>query len=81
MKGWTPHIDLNRLLEALGEEILAANDEEVRQLCSLTGHSMTGAAREVRTLIAAVNDAQDEPDPNMPLAEAMHRREFCFRSH
>lgn len=81
MKGWHPHIDLNRLLEALGEEIRAGDEEEIRQLSGLTGHSMSGAAREVRTLIAAVNDAQDGPDPGIPLAEVMHRREFCFRSH
>jgi hypothetical protein len=81
VKGWRPHSDLTRLLAALGQEIVAGSDEEVRQLSGLSGHSMSGAAREVRTLIASVNDAQDEPDTNMPLAEAMHRRELHFRSH
>ena len=81
MKGWTPHTDLDRLLDALAEEILAADDHDVRLLSGLSGFSTTGAARRVRMLIEAVNDSQDEPDPNMPCAEAMHRREVCFRSH
>lgn len=81
MKGWQPDIDLNRLLTALGEEILVGDDEEVRQLGGLSGHSMSGAAHEVRTLIAAVTGPQDEADANMPLADAMHQRELYFRTH
>lgn len=81
MKGWRPHRDLNHLLAALGEEMLAGDDEEVRQLSGLTGHSMSRAARDVRTLIAAVNDSQDEFDMSLPLAEVMVRREPCLKSH
>jgi hypothetical protein len=81
VKGWRPHRDLDRLLAALGEEVFAGDDEEVRHLSGLSGHSMAGAAREVRTLIASVNDAQDEPDTGMPLADGMHRRELHLRSH
>ncbi len=81
MKGWHPHKDLNRLLAALADEIIAGGDEEVRQLSGLSGHSMSRAAREVRTLIVAVNDSRDEPDTSLPLAEAMHRREPCLKSH
>jgi hypothetical protein len=81
VKGWTPHTDLSRLLDALGEEILAADDDDVRRLSDLSGFSMTGAAQRVRMLIAAANDSQDEPDPNVPCAEARHRRDVCFRSH
>lgn len=81
MKGWRPHRDLTRLLEALGDELLAVDEEEVRRLSGVSGHSMSKAAREVRALIAAVNDQQDEPDASLPLAEAMVRREFCLKSH
>jgi hypothetical protein len=34
MTCWKPHIDLMRLLEALGREIIAATELEVRQACS-----------------------------------------------
>lgn len=81
MKGWQPHVDLGRLLEALGEEILAATDEDVLQVHREAGRSMPAAAREVRKLIADVNDGPDEPDPAVPLPDAVHRREVCFRSH
>jgi hypothetical protein len=34
MSCWEPHIDLMRLLEALGREIIAATELEVRQACT-----------------------------------------------
>jgi hypothetical protein len=34
MSCWEPHIDLMRLLEALGGEIIAATELEVRQACT-----------------------------------------------
>jgi hypothetical protein len=34
MSCWEPHIDLMRLLEALGREIIAASELEIRQACT-----------------------------------------------
>lgn len=34
MSSWEPHIDLMRLLEALGTEIIAATEQELRQACT-----------------------------------------------
>jgi hypothetical protein len=59
MKDWRPHLDLARLSAALAEEILVASEQEVRDVSARTGRSLTGAARDVRRLIAA---AIDEPD-------------------
>jgi len=59
MKDWRPHIDLARLSTALAEEILAADEQEVREVAARSGHSLTGVARDVRELIAG---ASDEPD-------------------
>ena len=54
-----PHVDLARLSTALAREILAASEQEVREISALSGHSLAGAARDVRRLIAA---ATNEPD-------------------
>ena len=67
--------------KAAASPAAAATDEDVCQAYRETGRSMPAAAREVRKLIAEVNDGPDEPDPTVPLPEAAHRREACFRSH
>jgi hypothetical protein len=69
MKNWKPPNDLTRLLEALGNELGAATDEEVRQACTGSGWSVTGAAREVRGLINAVTGDSSETDEGIPPAE------------
>ena len=56
MKDWRPHIDLARLSTALAEEILAADEQEVREVAARSGHSLAGVARDVRRLIAAASD-------------------------
>jgi hypothetical protein len=81
MNNWKPHIDLARLLDALGEEIVRATDEEVRQACIRAGCSIPGAAAEVRNLIAAVSGETDEVDPRLALAEIARRREHLARQH
>jgi hypothetical protein len=40
MSRWEPHIDLMRLLEALGSEVVAATELEVREACAEGGWSM-----------------------------------------
>jgi hypothetical protein len=43
MSRWEPHIDLMRLLEALGRELVATTELEVRQACAEDGWSMARA--------------------------------------
>jgi hypothetical protein len=47
---WHPRLELARLLEALGEDIIAATDEEVREM---HGRSVASTAREVKSIIKA----------------------------
>ncbi|MCA1479827.1 hypothetical protein [Bradyrhizobium sp. NBAIM08] len=56
MTRWHPSRDLARLLEALGEEILAASDEEVRQTSGLQGWTITNTALDVRDVIKAARE-------------------------
>ena len=58
MKDWRPHIDLARLSTALAEEILAADEQEMRQVAAGSGHSLAGVARDVRRLISEPSDSQ-----------------------
>jgi hypothetical protein len=43
MSHWDPHLDLMRLLEALGSEIVAATELEARQACAEDPWSMARA--------------------------------------
>ena len=70
MKDWRPHIDLDRLTAALGEDILAVTDEEIRRAYAAAGRSVAHAADGVRT----------EIDPK-PLLNGAHRHLFCVRQH
>ena len=79
MKNWRPHVDLQRLLLALGEELSAAGDDEVREVCGVAGQSMAAAARNMRKRIAAASGGQDEPDPGLPPADGVRCRENCWR--
>ncbi len=45
MSRWDPHIDLMRLLEALGNEVVAATELEVRQACTEYRSTMAGTAK------------------------------------
>jgi hypothetical protein len=61
---WQPGLELTRLLEALGENIIAATDDEVRQM---HGRTIAGTADEVRQLIQAAR-----ADKNEGLREDLH---------
>jgi len=50
MTRWHPRLELARLLDALSEDIIAATDEEVRQM---NGSAVANTAREVRLLVKA----------------------------
>ena len=45
MSRWEPHIDLMRLLEALGNEIVSMTEQDVREACAGEGWSMAMTAR------------------------------------
>jgi hypothetical protein len=86
---WQPCLELTRLLDALSEEIIAADDEEIRQL---QGRTIAGTAREVRLLIEAaradreegvrmeLDDGLCEPGP-APRPAGMHRRPSHQQRH
>jgi hypothetical protein len=71
MTNWNPNIDLVRLLEALGQEVTATTDEEVRQACTAYRSSVGVVAGEVRRLLATVIDDPANPsdDPSEPGTE------------
>ncbi len=71
MKDWRPHIDLDRLTAALGEDILAVTDEEIRRAYAAAGRSVAHAADDVRRQIAAASGEPDAPDPKLPLNGAL----------
>ena len=84
MSGWAPqswpaHIELARLLEALGNEVVATTEQEVRQVCCEGGWTLRGAAKEVRELIDAVNGDPDDPDAGLPPAKIVIRHEYCHK--
>jgi hypothetical protein len=65
MSRWDPHIDLMRLLEALGNEIVSTTEQDVRQACGEHGWSIAMTAKlrckEVRDVIDAASGDQDDP--------------------
>jgi len=71
MKDWRPHIDLDRLTAALGEDILAVTDEEIRRAYTAAGRSVAHAADDVRRQIASASGEPDTPDPKLPLNGAL----------
>ena len=79
MTRWNPDIDLYRLLAALGEEIIATPDEDIRTLCGQVGTPVSGIARDMRARITAMSDGEVEPTPT--LTDIVRRREFAVRSH
>lgn len=76
MTRWHPSLDLACLLEALSQEILAANDEEVRQTSGLQGWSIANTALEVREVIKA---AQGEPNGRLDRNDNLSEPEARLR--
>jgi hypothetical protein len=81
VKDWKPHLDLRRLLAALGEELCAASDDEVRQAYGVAPRSVAATARDIRKRIAAASGAPDEPERGRLPGETVRCAESCFRSH
>jgi hypothetical protein len=72
MTRWQPEIDLDRLLEALSADILAASDEEVRQAASPGGSLVAVAAGAIRQVI--VEAMGDGDGPGLRLMDAAAAR-------
>jgi len=85
MSRWDPHLDLVRLLEALGREILAASDDEVRGANAGRRRAVRAAADQVRQAIGTVVDDVADPietdDLDATARPALHGREHRVRQH
>jgi hypothetical protein len=58
-----PDVDLVRLLEALGREVVATTDEDVCRVCAAHQRSVRATAGEVRRLLAVMIDIDDPSGP------------------
>jgi hypothetical protein len=81
MSGWDPHRDLARLLEALGRELIASGEPEVRAACFDDGDSVHTAARDARELVGALIDDPDEPASDVRPLGMVDGREQRVRQH
>jgi len=81
MSDWNPHRDLARLIEALGRELVASGEAEVRAACLDDGDSIHTAARHVRELIGTLIDDPDEPGTEIRPPEWAGARELRARQH
>jgi len=77
-KRWRPHVDLARLSAALAAEILAATEQEVRDVSASSGFSLSGSACEVRKMIDVASDEQGRPG-GLPTRAACLAA--CVRQH
>lgn len=80
MKNWHPDIDLDRLLAALGEEIIDTSDEDIRALCGQVGSPLPGITRDMRARVAATM-SRDEPKMSGLRVHATCPRDIRVRSH
>ena len=71
MKEWRPQTDLDRLIAALGEDVLALTDEEIRRAYAAAGRSVAHAADGIRAEIAAASGEPDAPDPKLLFVSAL----------
>lgn len=76
MTRWRPDLDLDRLLDALEAEILAATDQEIRLAFFEAGCSIAATAGEVRKAIADTSRAIDQS-----LARARAARQTAAKSY
>ena len=71
MKDWWPQIDLDRVTAALGDDMIAMTDEEIRRAYAAAGRSVAHAADGVREQIAAASGEPDAPDPKLLFVGAL----------
>ena len=61
MKQWRPEQELERLLQALEQEILAAEDEELRQVLMAAGVSVGGTRRQISSVVGMALAEYEDP--------------------
>ena len=61
MRHWRPDLELELLLQALEQEILAAEEEEPRLALARTGVSLDLIQREVRCIVRSALEEYDDP--------------------
>jgi hypothetical protein len=85
MTMWRPQTDLERLLDALAAELMAASDDDVRRAVGHRDIAATAAADEVRQVIDAVLGDPAEADGtrglDARLPPAAFLRELRLRQH
>jgi hypothetical protein len=81
MSGWDPHRDLARLIEALGRELVASGEPEVRAACFDDGDSIHTAARDLRVLVGMLVDEANELARDARLIEMGDGRAQPARQH
>jgi hypothetical protein len=81
MSAWDPHRDLDRLLAALGKELVASAEPEVQAACFHDGDSIATAAKEVRQLIGTLVDDPDEPEAAVRWREIADAPAYWMRQH
>ena len=81
MKDWRPQLDLARLSAALAEEILVATEDDVGAASAASGYAVRGAARDVRTMIDALNSEPGEGDLKPLVIDCALFRASCARQH
>jgi hypothetical protein len=81
MSGWDPRRDLARLLDALGRELVASDEPEIRAACLDDGDTIATAAQHVRELIGALLDDPDDPAADVRAPGPAGARELRARQH
>ena len=70
MRQWRPEEELERLLQALEQEILAAEGEELRQVLTAAGLSVGGTRRQVSGVVGLALAEYEDPQADPPQAPA-----------
>lgn len=61
MRQWRPERELERLLQALEQEILTAEDWELRQVLTAAGLSVGGTRRKVSSVVGLALAEYEDP--------------------
>ena len=70
MRQWRPEQELERLLQALEQEILAAEEKDLRQALTAAGLSVGGTRRQVSSVVGSALAEYEDPQAEAPQALA-----------